>query len=92
LTPAAPSALGGSVYGLDREEHRLLSKASSAAGGYLVPTSLDERITAARRARTAISAISREVVTSDGTQMLFPSGLLDAFDAQKPSDVGVGTR
>jgi HK97 family phage major capsid protein len=73
LAPAVPSALGGSVYGLDREEHRVLSKASSAAGGYLVPTGMDDQITAARRARAVIGAVSREVITSDGTTMLFPS-------------------
>jgi HK97 family phage major capsid protein len=73
LTPPVPSPLGGVDYGLDREEHRVLSKASSAAGGYLVPTSFDDQITAARRARAVIGAVSREVVTSDGTQMLFPS-------------------
>jgi HK97 family phage major capsid protein len=73
LTPAVPGPLGGADYGLDREEHRVLSKASSAAGGYLVPTSFDEQITAARRARAVIGAVSRELVTGDGTQMLFPS-------------------
>jgi hypothetical protein len=73
LTPPVPSPLGGVDYGLDREEHRVLSKASSAAGGYLVPTSMDDQITAARRARAVIGAVSREIVTSDGTQMLFPS-------------------
>lgn len=44
LAPAIPSPMGGSLYGLDREEHSVLSKASSAAGGYLVPTSFDEQI------------------------------------------------
>jgi hypothetical protein len=75
LTPATPSPLGGAVYvyGLDREEHRVLSKASSAAGGYLVPTSFDEQITAARRARAVVAAISRELVTGEGTQLLIPS-------------------
>jgi HK97 family phage major capsid protein len=73
LAPAVPSALGGSVYGLDAEEHRVLSKASSAAGGYLVPTSLDDQITAARRARAVIGALAREVITGDGTTMLFPT-------------------
>jgi len=73
LSPAIPSSLGGSVYGLDQEEQRVLSKASSAAGGYLVPTSMDEQITSARRARAVIGAISRELVTSDGTQLLVPS-------------------
>jgi HK97 family phage major capsid protein len=51
LSPATASPLGGWVSGLDREEHRVLSKASSAAGGYLVPTTFDDQITAARRAR-----------------------------------------
>jgi HK97 family phage major capsid protein len=73
LAPAVPSPLGGSVYGLDQDEHRVLSKASSAAGGYLVPTSLDDQITAARRARAVIGALAREVITGDGTTMLFPS-------------------
>jgi HK97 family phage major capsid protein len=73
LTPAVPSALGGSVYGLDREEHRVLSKASSAAGGYLVPTDMDAEITAARRARAVIGALARELVTSEGAPLLMPT-------------------
>jgi HK97 family phage major capsid protein len=73
LTPAIPAPLGGAHYGLDREEHRVLSKASNAAGGYLVPTSLDDQITAARRARAVIGAISRELITGDGTTLLVPS-------------------
>lgn len=51
----------------------MLSKATSAAGGYLVPTSLDDQITAARRARAVIGAISRELITGDGTTLLVPS-------------------
>jgi predicted phage gp36 major capsid-like protein len=58
---------------LESDEHRVLSKASSAAGGYLVPTSFDEQITAARRARAVIGAISRELVTGDGSQLLIHS-------------------
>ncbi len=58
LTPTTVSPLGGSVPLLETEEHRVLSKASSAAGGYLVPTSLDDQITAARRARAVIGASS----------------------------------
>jgi HK97 family phage major capsid protein len=50
-----------------------LSKASSAAGGYLVPTSFDEQITAARRARAIIGVVSRELVTSDGSNLLVPT-------------------
>jgi integrase len=59
LTPAVLGPLGAADYGLDREEHRVLSKASSAAGGYLVPTSFDDQITAARRVRAVIGAVSR---------------------------------
>jgi HK97 family phage major capsid protein len=73
LSPPVPSPLGGSVYSLDVEEHRVLSKATSAAGGYLVPTSLDDQITAARRARAVIGAISREIITGDGTTLLVPT-------------------
>jgi HK97 family phage major capsid protein len=73
LTPATVSPLGGTVPLLESEEHRVLSKASSAAGGYLVPTSLDDQITAARRARAVIGAISRELITGDGTNLLVPS-------------------
>ena len=58
---------------LDPEEHRVLSKASNGAGAYLVPTSIDEAITAARPARTVIGAVSRELITGDGTTLLVPS-------------------
>jgi HK97 family phage major capsid protein len=72
-TPPVPSPLGGVDYGLDREEHRVLSKASSAAGGYLVPTTFDELISSARRARAVIGAVSRELITGDGTTLLVPT-------------------
>jgi hypothetical protein len=47
-------------YGLDPEEHRVLSKARSAAGGYLMPTTFDDQIAAARRTRGVIGAVSPE--------------------------------
>jgi HK97 family phage major capsid protein len=67
LSPAVGEIREHSV--LDTVEHRVLSKASSAAGGYLVPTSFDEQITAARRARAVIGRIARELVTGDGTTL-----------------------
>jgi integrase len=69
LTPAVPSPLGVADYGLDRAEHRVLSKASSAAGGYLVPTSFDDQITSARwKASTVRGFQPRRRLPSSGTE------------------------
>jgi len=62
-----------SDFGLEVEEHRVLSKASNAAGGFLVPTDFDEQITAARRSRAVIGTVARELVTSNGQTLLVPA-------------------
>ena len=73
LSPPVASPMGGAMLDLSREEQRVLSKATSAAGGYLVGASFDDQITAARRARAVIGAVSRELVTADGSNLLVPS-------------------
>lgn len=52
---------------LDQHEHRVLSKASGAAGGYLVPLDLYEQIIEVRRQRSTIGVLARQIVTSTGT-------------------------
>jgi HK97 family phage major capsid protein len=47
------------------EEQRVLSKAASG-GGYLVPTDVDEMITAAARAASTIAQVALELVTETG--------------------------
>lgn len=54
-------------------EQRVLSKATSAAGGFLVPQDFDSLITSARRARNVIGNAARQVVTSHGRVIPFPT-------------------
>jgi HK97 family phage major capsid protein len=58
---------------LDDAELRVLSKATSAAGGYLVPSDFGDRTTTARRGRNVIGAIARELVTDDGRALPLPT-------------------
>jgi HK97 family phage major capsid protein len=73
VSPQRAGALGGVTYDLEDVERRVLSKATSAAGGYLVPTSFDEQITAARRNRAVIGNVARDLVTGDGSNLLAPT-------------------
>jgi HK97 family phage major capsid protein len=50
----------------DEKELRVLSKATNAAGGYLVPQDFDRMITSARRARNVIANLAREIETDHG--------------------------
>ncbi len=59
--------------GLDDVEHRVLSKATSAAGGYLVPASFDTAITSARRARNVIGELARQLETTHGQAIPLPT-------------------
>jgi HK97 family phage major capsid protein len=58
---------------LDDNELRVLSKASGSAGAYLVPTDFDDLISAARRARSVIPRVARELETPDGTVLPVPT-------------------
>ena len=50
----------------EESELRVLSKASSAAGGYIVPEDFDQMITASRRARGVIGELARTIETDHG--------------------------
>lgn len=58
---------------LEEEELRVLSKASSAAGGYLVPTDFDDQVSSVRRSRAVIGNLAREIVTDEGTTFQLPT-------------------
>jgi HK97 family phage major capsid protein len=60
----------------DDKELRVLSKATNAAGGYLVPTDFDRMITTARRARNVIANLARELETDNGRPL--PLGTANA--------------
>ena len=74
LSPAI-SEFGGQAWPatMDEKEQRVLSKASSAAGGYLVPTDFDDQVASVRRARAVIGNLARELVTDEGTVIQMPS-------------------
>jgi HK97 family phage major capsid protein len=50
----------------EESELRVLSKATSTAGGYLVPNDFDEMVTSARRARGVIGELARLLETDHG--------------------------
>jgi HK97 family phage major capsid protein len=50
----------------EESELRVLSKATSAAGGYLVPQDFDEMVTATRRAQGVIGELARLIETDHG--------------------------
>jgi HK97 family phage major capsid protein len=54
-------------------ELRVLSKASSAAGGYLVPNDFGQQITSARRARNVIGELARNLETDHGRPVPLPT-------------------
>lgn len=58
---------------MDEHEFRALSKASSAAGGYLVPSDFDTMVTTARRARNVIGELARNFETGDGRPLPLPT-------------------
>jgi len=63
---------GNSLDMLDPVERRVLSKASSAAGGYAVPQDFDNQVTTLRRARSVISTVAREIETPHGQTLSLP--------------------
>jgi hypothetical protein len=62
-----------SSYLFDEREHRVLSKATSAAGGYLVPQDFDALVTSARRARNVIGEVARVIGTDHGRVVPLPT-------------------
>ncbi len=58
---------------VEPSEQRVLSKATSAAGGYLVPQDFDSLITSARRARNVIGSVARVVETDHGRILPLPT-------------------
>lgn len=57
---------------LDAAEERALSRASGAAGNFLVPSDLEEKIVSAARAESAISRLAREFTTDSGASFGLP--------------------
>jgi HK97 family phage major capsid protein len=81
VTVAAPSgdtswwryALAQSPRGeLDPAEERALSRASGAAGNFLVPVDMEEKILSAARAESAIARLAREFTTDSGSTINLP--------------------
>lgn len=54
-------------------EQRALSRASGAAGNYLVPTDLADQIVSAARSESAIARLAREVPTDSGSTINLPT-------------------
>jgi len=70
---APPGVVGDPLRMLDVVEQRTLSKATSAAGGYLVPQEMASAIVAARSAASSIGALAQELVTLSGRALAVPS-------------------
>ena len=66
-SPARPN--GDPREMLEQNEQRVLSKATGAAGGYLVPTDLEAQILSVVHARGSIGPLAREIVTESGTAL-----------------------
>ena len=60
-------------YLIEPLEHRTLSRATGAAGGFAVPSDFDTLITSARRARNVIGNVSRVLVTDHGRPIPLPT-------------------
>src|SRR5918999_3431375 len=57
----------------EESELRVLSKATFAAGGYLVPQDFDEMVSSARRARGVIGELARPIETDHGRPLPLPT-------------------
>ncbi len=62
-----------SIADVDVEEHRVLSRASNAAGGFTVPTDFEARLIEARRFLGSFETLSNVIVTDSGEPMLIPT-------------------
>ncbi|MBA2359825.1 MAG: phage major capsid protein [Actinobacteria bacterium] len=60
-------------YLFDEREQRVLSKATTAAGGFLVSSDFDDQITSARRARNVIAELARTIETTHGRALPLPT-------------------
>jgi HK97 family phage major capsid protein len=58
---------------IDPAEFRVLSKATGAAGGFLVPTDFADQVVRAIRAQGAFGQVARTVVSDAGTVLQVPS-------------------
>ena len=81
ITVAAPSgdtswwryAIAQSPRGeLDLAEQRALSRASGAAGNFLVPIDMEQMILSAARSESAIARLAREITTDSGSTITLP--------------------
>ncbi len=58
---------------LDLAEQRALSRASGAAGNFLVPVDLEAQIVEAARAESAIARLANELITDSGATLTIPT-------------------
>jgi HK97 family phage major capsid protein len=81
ITAAAPNgdsswwryAIAQSPRGeLDLAEQRALSRASGAAGNFLVPIDMEQMILSAARSESAIARLAREITTDSGSTITMP--------------------
>jgi HK97 family phage major capsid protein len=66
ITDPALASMDAAQVLFEDAELRVLSKATNAAGGYLVPNDFDEMVTSARRARNVIGELARTIETDHG--------------------------
>ena len=57
---------------LDKAETRALSRASGAAGNFLVPADVEDKIVSAARTQSAIARLARTVTTDSGSTLTVP--------------------
>jgi HK97 family phage major capsid protein len=62
-----------SLADLDVEEHRALSKGTTTAGGYLVPTDFYNQLIRALRFMGSVSSLATEIVTDSGDTIQVPA-------------------
>lgn len=62
-----------SISDLDVEEHRALSKGTTTAGGYLVPTDFYNQIIRALRFMGSMASLATEIVTDSGDTIQVPA-------------------
>ena len=68
-----------SIADIDVEEHRVLSRATNPAGGFIVPTEFENRLIEARRFIGSFETLANIIVTDSGEPLLIPS--VSAFGA-----------
>ena len=60
-------------YLFSEHEQRTLSKATGAAGGFLLPSDFSDAIVSAKRARSVIGELARQFETDNGRALRIPS-------------------